>query len=133
MATYLPNNTHDEKSFLWILLLKSWLESLQLIIRGVCHTVAFAIYVKKYILRQKKKWWKFKYFTKYAKNIIFKTNPLKETQKILQDMITRYPNLKFQHKPKIIMFLKHTKSFLPWVGKRPINVCVYWNAQSPHE
>ncbi len=31
------------------------------------------------------------------------------------------------------MFLKHTKSFLPWVGKRPINVCVYWNAQSPHE
>ncbi len=50
----------------------------------VCHTVAFAIYIKKY-LKAKDELWKLKYFTMQKCN--FQRNPLKET-KILQDIIT---------------------------------------------
>jgi len=53
--------------------------------QGVCHTVAFAIYIKKYILRQKKNYEIQKKFTMQKYNL--QKSPLKET-KILQDIIT---------------------------------------------
>jgi hypothetical protein len=51
----------------------------------------------KSILRKKKNYGILKYFTMPKYNL--QKNPLKET-KILQDIITPVPNLKFQHKPK---------------------------------
>jgi hypothetical protein len=64
--------------------------------QGVCDTVAFAIYIKKY-LKAKQELWKFKYFTMQKYNL--QKNPLKESQNPLRyhNSIT---NLKFQHKPK---------------------------------
>jgi hypothetical protein len=52
--------------------------------QGVCHTVALPFTLKS-ILRQKKNYGKFKYFTMQKYNL--QKNPVKET-KILQDIIT---------------------------------------------
>jgi hypothetical protein len=46
--------------------------------QGVCHTVALAIYIKKY-LKANEELWKFKYFTMQKYNNLQK-NPLKETK-----------------------------------------------------
>jgi hypothetical protein len=52
---------------------------------GVCHTMAFVIYIKKYHLKAKDELWKLKIFH-HCKNTIFKKSSNKET-KILQDII----------------------------------------------
>jgi hypothetical protein len=54
--------------------------------QGVCHIVALSFTLKS-ILRQREEWWKLKYFTMQKYNLQ-KTNPLKETKKNLQDIIT---------------------------------------------
>ncbi len=67
--------------------------------RGVSHTMALP-FTLKCVLRQKKNYWKFKYFTMQKYNLLpKKKNPLKET-KILQDIITLLLVSSFQHKPK---------------------------------
>jgi hypothetical protein len=55
--------------------------------QGVCHIVAFAIYIKKY-LKAKEELWKLKYFTinHLPKKYHLQKNPLKQT-KILQNII----------------------------------------------
>ncbi len=64
--------------------------------QGVLHIVALPFTLKS-ILRQKKEFWKFKYFTMQKYNL--QKNPLQQT-KILQDIITSITNLKFQNKSK---------------------------------
>jgi len=65
----------------------------------VCDACGLAIYIKKYLKRQKEELWKFKYFTP-CKNVIFKKKSSKKETKSLLDIITLITNLKFQHKPK---------------------------------
>jgi hypothetical protein len=63
------------------------------------------IYIKKY-LKEKGELWKLKYLFRHAKIESSKRIPLKETR-ILQDIIIiLINNLKFQHKPKYIIFQK---------------------------
>ncbi len=73
--------------------------------RGCVNYTAALPFTLKSILRQTKdELWKIKYFTMQKCN--FQKNPLKET-KILPDIITLcITNLKFQHKPKYIIFQK---------------------------
>jgi hypothetical protein len=62
------------------------------------------IYIHTNILMQKKELWKFKYFTmQKIYLIIFKKILYRKETKILHNSIT---NLKFQHKPKNIIFQK---------------------------
>ncbi len=74
---------------LLLLLLLDW----NSINKGVCHTVALPIYIKKY-LKAKEELWKLKYFTMQKYDL--QNNPLKQNQKPSRcsNSIT---NLKFQH------------------------------------
>jgi hypothetical protein len=67
--------------------------------QGVCrHTVAFAMYIKKYLIKAKEEFWELKYFTMQkiqSSKKSSKRNP--KSFKIYYNLIT---NLKFQHKPK---------------------------------
>jgi hypothetical protein len=69
--------------------------------QGMCHTMAFAIYIKKYYLKAKEEeLWKFKYFTMQKYNLqkikILYKKP--KSFKIYYNSIITNPKL--QHKPK---------------------------------
>ncbi len=52
--------------------------------QGVCHNVALAFTLQKYLKAKEEELWKLKYFIMQKSNL--QTNPLKET-KILQDIL----------------------------------------------
>jgi hypothetical protein len=64
--------------------------------RCVTHTLAFAIYMKKYH-KAKERLWKLEYFTMQKYNL--QKNPLKKTQNPSR-YYNSVTNIKFQHKPK---------------------------------
>jgi len=70
--------------------------------RGVSHC-DLAIYIKKKYLKAKEKLWKFKYFTMQKYNL--QKHSLQETKNPSRHL-NSITNLKFQHKPKYIIFQK---------------------------
>ncbi len=78
---------------LWVMMMMIWVStqddffSFTMREQGLCHTVAFAIYIKKY-LKAKEELWKLQYFHHAKIYLIFKKHPLKEKPKILQDITT---------------------------------------------
>jgi hypothetical protein len=73
--------------------------------RGVLHCDLCHLHTSKSIFLQAKEeeLWKLKYFTMQKYNL---QKILQNKTKILQDIITLVTNLKFQHKPKYIIFQK---------------------------
>ncbi len=81
------------------------------------HCGLVAIYIKKYLLRQKKNCYENSNISP-CKNIIFKKNPLKETQ-ILQDIITLLQLISSFNTSQNIIFQKHSYKNKPIITQGP--------------
>jgi hypothetical protein len=71
--------------------------------RAVSH-YGLAIYIKKYLKKAKEELWKFKYFTMQKYNLQKKSSKRNQNPSRYHNSIIT--NLKFQHKPNIIIFPK---------------------------